>query len=82
MTGGFMAKRVKKHLRSSMMGGLAFCVAFSGIPGPHSPEFLRLGEAAAQSASIVRITEWLGRSQTPETRPQQGFGHRPARGRP
>ncbi|MCA1866232.1 type II and III secretion system protein family protein [Agrobacterium genomosp. 3] len=57
MTGGFMAKRVKKHLRSSMLGGLAFCVAFSGIPGPHSPEFLRLGEAAAQSASIVRITE-------------------------
>ncbi|MGP4685806.1 type II and III secretion system protein family protein [Agrobacterium pusense] len=57
MTGGLMAKRVKKHLRSSMLGGLAFCVAFSGIPGPHSPEFLRLGEAAAQSASIVRITE-------------------------
>ncbi|CUX38030.1 MULTISPECIES: type II and III secretion system protein family protein [Rhizobium/Agrobacterium group] len=57
MTGGFMAKRVKKHLRSSMLGGLAFCVAFSGIPGPHSPEFMRLGEAAAQSASIVRITE-------------------------
>ncbi|MCZ7479808.1 type II and III secretion system protein family protein [Rhizobium rhizogenes] len=57
MTGEFMAKRVKRHLRSSMLGGLAFCVAFSGIPGPHSPEFLRLGEAAAQSASIVRITE-------------------------
>ena len=57
MTGGFMAKRVKKHLRSSMLGGLAFCVAFSGIPGPHSPEFMRLGEAVAQSASIVRITE-------------------------
>jgi len=57
MTGEFMAKRVKKHLRSSMLGGLAFCVAFSGIPGPHSPEFMRLGEAVAQSASIVRITE-------------------------
>ncbi|MCZ7484330.1 type II and III secretion system protein family protein [Rhizobium rhizogenes] len=57
MTGEFMAKRVKRHLRSSMLGGLAFCVAFSGIPGPHSPEFLRFGEAAAQSASIVRITE-------------------------
>ncbi|WP_216330530.1 type II and III secretion system protein family protein [Agrobacterium deltaense] len=57
MTGAFMARHLKKHLRSSMVGGLAFCVAFSGIPGRHSPEFLRLGEAVAQSASIVRITE-------------------------
>ncbi|QTK79947.1 hypothetical protein AT6N2_C2321 [Agrobacterium tumefaciens] len=57
MTGGTMSKRLTEHLRSSFMGGLAFCVAFSGIPGPHVPDALRLAEAKAQSASIVRITE-------------------------
>ncbi|KJF75339.1 type II and III secretion system protein family protein [Agrobacterium arsenijevicii] len=57
MTGGSMAKRIKQHLRSSIAGSLAFCLAFSGIPGQHSPAFLRISEAAAQSASIVRITE-------------------------
>ncbi|AYM63782.1 type II and III secretion system protein family protein [Agrobacterium fabrum] len=57
MTGGLMTKRFKHHLRSSMAGGLAFCLAFSGVPGQHSPDFLRTSEAEAQSASIVRITE-------------------------
>ncbi|MBO9655651.1 type II and III secretion system protein family protein [Agrobacterium sp. SOY23] len=57
MTGGLMAKRLKQHLRSSMAGGLAFCMAFSGIPGQYSPAFLRITQAMAQSASIVRITE-------------------------
>ncbi|MBB4404565.1 pilus assembly protein CpaC [Agrobacterium tumefaciens] len=52
-----MTKRLKQRLRSSMAGGLAFCLAFSGIPGQHSPEFLRVSEAEAQSASVVRITE-------------------------
>nr|WP_178121781.1 type II and III secretion system protein family protein [Agrobacterium fabrum] len=52
-----MTKRFKHHLRSSMAGGLAFCLAFSGVPGQHSPDFLRTSEAEAQSASIVRITE-------------------------
>ncbi|WP_421400484.1 type II and III secretion system protein family protein [Agrobacterium fabrum] len=57
MTGGLMTKRFKHYLRSSMAGGLAFCLAFSGVPGQHSPDFLRTSEAEAQSASIVRITE-------------------------
>lgn len=57
MTGGLMTKRLKHHLRSSMAGGIAFCLAFSGIPGQHSPQFLRASEAEAQSASVVRITE-------------------------
>lgn len=57
MTGEFMTKRLKQRLRSSMAGGLAFCLAFSGVPGQHSPTFLRVSEAEAQSASIVRITE-------------------------
>ncbi|MES5045065.1 type II and III secretion system protein family protein [Rhizobium nepotum] len=57
MTGVSMAKRTKKHLRSSIAGGLAFCLAFSGIPDQHSPAFLRISEAEAQTASIVRITE-------------------------
>ncbi|CUX34597.1 Flp pilus assembly protein, secretin CpaC [Agrobacterium deltaense Zutra 3/1] len=57
MTGELMTNRLKQRLRSSMAGGLAFCLAFSGVPGQHSPGFLRISEAEAQSASIVRITE-------------------------
>ena len=57
MTGGLMTKRFKHYLRSSMAGGIAFCLAFSGVPGQHSPQFLRTSEAEAQGASVVRITE-------------------------
>lgn len=57
MTGGLMTKRFKHHLRSSMVGGIAFCLAFSGVPGQHYHQFLRTSEAEAQSASVVRITE-------------------------
>ncbi|QNP79590.1 type II and III secretion system protein family protein [Agrobacterium tumefaciens] len=57
MTGGLMTKRLKQRLRSSMAGGLAFCLAFSGVPGQYSPKFLRVSEAQAQSASVVRITQ-------------------------
>jgi pilus assembly protein CpaC len=57
MTGELMTNRLKQRLRSSMAGGLAFCLAFSGVPGQHSPGFLRVSEAEAQSASVVRITE-------------------------
>nr|WP_245267303.1 MULTISPECIES: type II and III secretion system protein family protein [Agrobacterium] len=52
-----MTNRLNQRLRSSIAGGLAFCLAFSGVPGQHSPKFLRVSEAEAQSASIVRITE-------------------------
>ncbi|RKF35475.1 pilus assembly protein CpaC [Agrobacterium deltaense] len=57
MTGRLMTNRLNQRLRSSIAGGLAFCLAFSGVPGQHSPKFLRVSEAEAQSASIVRITE-------------------------
>ncbi|SNB66660.1 MULTISPECIES: type II and III secretion system protein family protein [unclassified Agrobacterium] len=57
MTGELMTKRLKQRLRSSMAGGLAFCLAFSGVPGQYSPKLLRVSEAQAQSASIVRITQ-------------------------
>lgn len=57
MTGELMTKRLKQRLRSSMAGGIAFCLAFSGLPGQNSPEFLRISKAEAQSASVVRITE-------------------------
>ncbi|UXS02873.1 type II and III secretion system protein family protein [Agrobacterium tumefaciens] len=57
MTGGHMAKRFKNHLRSSMTASLAFCLGFSGIPGNYAPTVLRMSEASAQNASIVRITE-------------------------
>ncbi len=57
MTGELMTNRLKQRLRSSMAGGLAFCLTFSGVPGQHSPGFLRVSEAEAQSASVVRITE-------------------------
>jgi pilus assembly protein CpaC len=57
MTGELMTKPLKQRLRSSMAGGLAFCLAFSGVPGQYSPKVLRVSEAQAQSASVVRITQ-------------------------
>ncbi|MGV1750920.1 type II and III secretion system protein family protein [Agrobacterium sp. CG674] len=46
-----------KAMRSSVTGGLAFCIAFSGFPGLNAPPGLATHEALAQSASIVRINE-------------------------
>ncbi len=52
---GFL--RLKQAMRSSVTGGLAFCIAFSGFPGMNAPFGLSTHEALAQSASIVRISE-------------------------
>ncbi|MBB3946673.1 pilus assembly protein CpaC [Rhizobium skierniewicense] len=49
--------RLVQSMRSSVAGGLAFCIAFSGFPGLHAPLGLSTSEALAQSASIVRISE-------------------------
>ncbi|UHS55435.1 type II and III secretion system protein family protein [Agrobacterium vaccinii] len=48
---------LKTVMRSSVTGGLAFCIAFSGFPGMNAPFGLSTNEALAQSASIVRINE-------------------------
>jgi pilus assembly protein CpaC len=48
---------LKRAMLSSLSGGLAFCIAFSGFPGANAPFGLGTTEALAQNASIVRITE-------------------------
>lgn len=47
---------LKKALQTSIVGGLAFTIAFAGVPGV-SPHGFGPMEALAQSASIVRINE-------------------------
>ncbi|WP_421363348.1 type II and III secretion system protein family protein [Agrobacterium rosae] len=48
---------LKKTMRSSVTGGIAFCIAFSGFPGMNAPFGFSTHEALAESASIVRINE-------------------------
>ncbi len=50
-------KRFRNGARSSITGGIAFCIAFSGLPGGYMPAALGTSEALAQSASIVRISQ-------------------------
>ncbi|GAK70473.1 putative pilus assembly protein [Agrobacterium rubi TR3 = NBRC 13261] len=57
MTGYRAFRCLAQAMRSSVTGGLAFCIAFSGFPGMHAPFGLSTREALAQSASIVRINE-------------------------
>ena len=57
MNGNNNLNRLQKAIRSSVTGGLAFCLAFSGIPGAPAPFGLGAGEAMAQADSIVRISE-------------------------
>ncbi len=52
-----MTERSRKHLRSSIVGAVAFCVAFNGIPSHDLPAFFQTRQAEAQNASLVRITE-------------------------
>jgi pilus assembly protein CpaC len=57
MNGSNTLNRLQKAIRSSVTGSLAFCMAFSGIPGPNAPLGLGTTEAFAQADSIVRISE-------------------------
>ena len=50
-------KRIGKKLRTSVAGGLSFCLAFSGLPAQIAPGFATLAVAEAASSSIVRITQ-------------------------
>lgn len=47
----------KKHMRSTLAGGLSFCMTLSGIPGAFAPETGFLASAAAASDTVVRIPQ-------------------------
>ncbi|MGV1871086.1 type II and III secretion system protein family protein [Agrobacterium rosae] len=57
MIRSYAFSRLKQAMRSSVTGGIAFCIAFSGFPGMNAPFGFSTHEALAQSASIVRINE-------------------------
>lgn len=48
---------LKRKFRSSLTAGLAFCLACSGMPGDHAPQFFAIPVAAAASQSILRISD-------------------------
>jgi pilus assembly protein CpaC len=48
---------LKTKIRSSAAAGMAFCLAFSGIPGDFAPMAMRVSDAAAGDANVIRITE-------------------------
>ena len=48
---------LKRKFRSSLTAGLAFCLACSGMPGDHAPQFFAIPAAAAASQSILRISD-------------------------
>ncbi|WP_313613498.1 type II and III secretion system protein family protein [Agrobacterium sp.] len=57
MSGRGNVKNIKRTFRSSVAASLAFCLAFSGIPGNVTPYGFHLSEAQAASQSIIRITD-------------------------
>jgi pilus assembly protein CpaC len=57
MNGNANMRNFKTMFRSSVTGGLAFCMAFSGLPSQYAPSPLAMSEAFAASQSIVRINE-------------------------
>jgi pilus assembly protein CpaC len=48
---------LKQKFRSSLAGGLAFSLAFSGMPGSFAPHLFDMPVAEAASQSVIRIAE-------------------------
>jgi pilus assembly protein CpaC len=57
MNGSENMKSCRNMFRSSVTGGLAFCLAFSGFPGSFTPKVFQTSEALAATPSIITISE-------------------------
>lgn len=47
----------KRKTRAAVSTGLAFCLAFAGIPGSVVPSFLAVSAAAAADSGVIRIAQ-------------------------
>jgi pilus assembly protein CpaC len=50
-------KSFKRKIRGTASAGLAFCLAFAGIPGGFAPSFIAATEAAAADSGVIRIAQ-------------------------
>ena len=57
MNGADQVYILKRKIRSSVAAGMAFCVAFAGVPVNIAPLYLAPAQAQATDASVIRITE-------------------------
>ncbi|TCV61753.1 type II and III secretion system protein family protein [Neorhizobium sp. S3-V5DH] len=57
MNGADQVNILKRKIRSSVAAGMAFCVAFAGVPVNIAPLYLAPAQAQATDASVIRITE-------------------------
>lgn len=48
---------LKRKTRATVSTGLAFCLAFSGIPGSFAPFFLTVPSASAADSGVIRIAQ-------------------------
>jgi len=48
---------LKRKIRATVSTGLAFCLAFSGIPGSFAPSFLTVPSASAADSGVIRIAQ-------------------------
>lgn len=52
-----MVMTFKRKTRTTVSTGLAFCLAFAGIPGSFAPSFLAVPAAAAADSGVIRISQ-------------------------
>lgn len=57
MNGADQLSILKRKIRSSAAAGMAFCLAFSGVPVNVAPLYFAPAQAQATDASVIRITE-------------------------
>ncbi|MGK6314571.1 type II and III secretion system protein family protein [Neorhizobium sp. DT-125] len=57
MSGGIQVSGLKRRIRSSAAAGVAFCLAFSGVPVHVAPIDLAPAQAFATDTSVVRIID-------------------------
>ncbi|TDX77768.1 pilus assembly protein CpaC [Neorhizobium sp. R1-B] len=57
MNGADQVNILKRKIRSSVAAGMAFYVAFAGVPVNIAPLYLAPAQAQATDASVIRITE-------------------------
>ena len=48
---------LKRRTRATVSTGLAFCLAFAGIPGSFAPSFMSVPSAAAADSGVIRIAQ-------------------------
>ena len=57
MSGDVNVRGIAKRLQASVAGGVAFCLAFSGLPGEMMTGQPGIPTAEAASSAVIRISD-------------------------